>query len=91
MLLNKGASIVIGNIGMKSMKRLLTWATKNGHQALIKSISREIVIRNVKGNGDKGLLLWAVQDGHETVTSLLLDEGTDIEVEDDTWGRTSLS
>ena len=57
----------------------LSWAAKNGHEAVAKLLLEKSVDIEAKDENGWTPLLWAAKNGHEAVVKLLLDTGANTE------------
>jgi hypothetical protein len=68
----------------------LSWAAKNGHEAVVKLMLEKGAELETKDNNGRTPLSRAAGNGHEALVKLLLEKGAELETKDDN-GRTPLS
>ena len=49
----------------------LSWATENGHEAVIKLLLEHHAVADLKGRSSQTPLSWAAKNGHKAVAKLL--------------------
>ncbi|KAL7791464.1 ankyrin repeat-containing domain protein [Trichoderma ceciliae] len=90
------ATEVLLSVGMDLEKKdengrtPLSWASGNGHQAIVKSLLEKGAVIDAKDINGRTSLSWAAENGHQATVKLLLDKGAIIDAKD-YYGRTSLS
>jgi hypothetical protein len=60
-------------------EEMLSWATKNGHEAIVRLLIDKDTTMEARGNLSRTFLLWAAENGHGAVVWLLADNGANIE------------
>ena len=84
------SNVVNRHVIDKFGQTLLSWAAKNGHNAVVKLLLEKGAELESKDNYSRTPLLWAAENGHDTVLELLLEKGAKLESQDN-YGRTLLS
>jgi hypothetical protein len=69
----------------------LSWAAKNGHEAVVKLLLEEAVDVDSKDGDGQTPLSWAAGNGYEAVVKLLLEKAADVDSKDTRYGQTPLS
>ncbi|QYT04235.1 Ankyrin repeat protein [Trichoderma simmonsii] len=65
-----------------SGRTALSWAAKNGHEAVVKLLLEQSADIDSKDNGEQTPLSLAAENGHEAVVGLLLEKGAKAESKD---------
>src|SRR3569833_2727723 len=68
----------------------LSWAARNGHEAVVQQLIHKIADVEAKDDGGRTPLSWAAANGHEAAVQLLLENRANVEAKDDGSGWTPL-